>query len=248
MKSSNLTKPITPTFSIVGVIVLVIATIVLFFVTQTLSVFLAGKWLLANADALKWDEILFLGSSDGTVVSLSIIFSAVILTLWIKLILNIKKRSFRQFLAIKPFGGKVALVMIGILLIYMIVSQGATYWLDETPLDFVDPLFASVSSVWLLVLVMVVVAPIYEELIFRGLLWSAISEQFNDHRGALVASIITSLLFAVIHLQYGFYEMGTIVVLALIFCWARIESKSLLLPMLLHIINNGAAMAQYLSQ
>jgi membrane protease YdiL (CAAX protease family) len=52
----------------------------------------------------------------------------------------------------------------------------------------------------------------------------------------------------VIHLQYGIYEISTIVVLALIFCYARIKSGSLVLPMLLHIINNGGAMGQYLAQ
>jgi membrane protease YdiL (CAAX protease family) len=135
----------------------------------------------------------------------------------------------------------------------MIGSQALTYLLDKSPLVFVDPLYQSVSSVWLLIFAMVIVAPIYEELIFRGLLWSAIAEQFSgatyaEHRGAVVASLVTSVIFAVIHLQYGIYEISTIVVLALIFCYARIKSGSLVLPMLLHIINNGAAMGQYLAE
>ncbi|WP_169392874.1 MULTISPECIES: CPBP family intramembrane glutamic endopeptidase [Psychrobacter] len=237
-----------PLFSRLGVIGLVIAALILFFVSQTASVFLAGKWLLPNSNALLWDEVLFLGSSDGTVVSASIIFSALILTLLIWLILRLKKRSMLDYLAIKSFSAKVAIAMIGILLIFMIGSQALTYVLDKVPLEFVDPLFESVSSVWLLVAVMVVVAPIYEELVFRGLLWSAIAEQFEPPRGVVIASLITSIIFALIHLQYGIYEMTTIVILALIFCLARIKSGSLLLPMLLHIINNGAAMLQYLQQ
>ena len=143
--------------------------------------------------------------------------------------------------------------MLGLLLIFMIGSQALTYLLNESPLVFVDPLYQSVSSVWLLIFAMVIVAPIYEELIFRGLLWSAIAEQFSnvanaEHRGAIVASLVTSVIFAVIHLQYGMYEISTIVILALIFCYARIKSGSLVLPMLLHIVNNGAAMAQYLAE
>lgn len=237
-----------PLFSRFGVVWLVIATIVLFFVTQTASVFLAGIWFLPEGSSLRWDEVLFLGSSDGTVVSVSIILSAAILALLIALLLALKKRRIKDYLAIKPFDIKIAIAMIGILLLFMIASQALTYVLDKEPLDFVDPLFSSVSSVWLLVIVMVVVAPIYEELVFRGLLWSAIAEQFESPRGLIIASLITSFIFALIHLQYGVYEISTIVVLALIFCWARIKSGSLLLPMLLHIINNGAAMAQYLQQ
>ena len=89
-------------------------------------------------------------------------------------------------------------------------------------------------------------------MVFRGILWQAIAEQFvgqhSQTKGAVVASILTSLIFAIIHLQYGIYEISTIVVLALIFCYARFKSGSLLLPILLHIINNGAAMWLYLSQ
>ena len=62
-----------------------------------------------------------------------------------------------------------------------------------------------------------------------------------------MASVITSLVFAVMHLQYGLYEISTIVVLALIFCYARYKSGSLFLPIALHIFNNGLAMWQYLA-
>ncbi|WP_201535780.1 CPBP family intramembrane glutamic endopeptidase [Psychrobacter ciconiae] len=245
--TSNI-APSKPLFSRFGVVGLMVVTVILFFVTQTASVFLAGKWLLVNADYLAWDDVLFLGSSNGTVVSASIIISALILSLLIWLILKLKKQSVGDYLVLKPFNLKVAIAMIGILLLFMIGSQALTYLLDKEPLDFVNPLFSSVNSVWLLVFVMVVVAPIYEELVFRGLLWSAIAEQFEAPRGLIIASLVTSIIFALIHLQYGIYEMSTIVILALIFCWARIKSGSLLLPMLLHIINNGAAMLQYLQQ
>ena len=169
------------------------------------------------------------------------------------LVIRVRGGNLKQYLALRPFSLAVGMGMIGLLLIFMIGSQALTYMLDKSPLAFVDPLYQSVSSVWLLIFAMVIVAPIYEELIFRGILWSAIAEQFTsppdtEYRGAIVASLVTSLIFAVIHLQYGIYEISTIVVLALLFCYARIKSGSLILPMLLHIINNGAAMWQYLAQ
>lgn len=169
------------------------------------------------------------------------------------LVIRVRGGDSRQYLALKPFSFAVGMGLLGLLLIFMIGSQALTYLLDKSPLLFVDPLYQSVSSVWLLIFAMVIVAPIYEELIFRGLLWSAIAEQFtlstySRHRGEIVASVVTSLIFAVIHVQYGIYEISTIVVLALIFCYARIKSGSLLLPILLHIVNNGAAMWQYIAQ
>lgn len=242
-----------PLFSHLGAFLLTVGMLIAFFVSQLIGIYIAGKLLLPATKNSAAGDIFFFGSSDGTVVSASIIISCVLLMALSYLILRLKSADVRQYLALKPFSLPVGMGMLGMLLIFMIASQALTYFLDKTPLVFVDPLYQSVSSVWLLVFAMVIVAPIYEELIFRGILWSAIAEQFaalpfSMQRGAVVASIVTSLVFAAIHLQYGIYEISTLVVLALIFCYARIKSGSLILPMLLHIINNGVAMWQYLTQ
>ncbi|TXD98648.1 CPBP family intramembrane metalloprotease [Psychrobacter frigidicola] len=230
--------------------------VVAFFVSQLIGVYLAGKVLLPAANSSTVGDIFFLGSSDGTIVSVSIIISCVILMLVSIMIIRLKGGEVRRYLALNQFSLATGMALLGILIVFMIGSQALTYWLDANPSAFVDPLYQSVSSVWLLILALVIIAPIYEELVFRGLLWSAIAEQFSSpyinersaQRGAVIASIVTSIIFAIIHLQYGLYEISTIVVLALIFCYARIKSGSLLLPILLHILNNGVAMWQYLSQ
>ncbi|MBF2719563.1 CPBP family intramembrane metalloprotease [Psychrobacter sp. NG254] len=224
-----------------------------FFVSQLIGIYVAGKLVLPATQNASIGNIFFFGGNDGTVVSLSIMVGCVLLLAASIFIIRLKGGDWRQYLAIKPFSLSVGMGMLGLLLIFMIVSQVLTYLLDMTPLDFVDPLYQSVSSVWLLVFAMVIVAPIYEEVVFRGILWSAIAEQFtapsySANYGAIVASMITSLIFAIIHVQYGIYEISTIVVLALIFCYARIKSGSLLLPIVLHIVNNGAAMWQYVAQ
>ena len=254
---NNLATISRPLFTRLGTLLLIVGIVVVFFISQLIGVYIAGKLVLPTAKSATVGDIFFFGSNDGTVVSLSIIIGCVLLMAISALIVRMRGGNFTQYLSLKPFSLATGMGMIGLLLIFMIGSQALTYMLDETPLSFVDPLYQSVSSVWLLVFAMVIVAPIYEELIFRGLLWSAIAEQFSspsdlllrsEHRGAIVASLVTSLIFAGIHLQYGIYEISTIVVLALIFCYARIKSGSLILPMLLHIINNGAAMWQYLAQ
>ena len=243
----------SPLFSRLGTLLLVIAMVVTFFISQLIGVYIAGKLLLPATKNATVGDIFFFGSNDGTIVSISIIIGCLLLVAISALIIRLRGGDLRQYLALKRFSLAVGVGMVGLLLIFMIGSQALTYLLDASPLAFVDPLYQSVSSVWLLVFAMVIIAPFYEELIFRGILWSAIAEQFpsslySEHRSAIVASMVTSLIFAIIHLQYGIYEISTIVVLALIFCYARIKSGSLLLPILLHMINNGAAMGQYLAQ
>ena len=237
-----------PLFSRFGVLVLAVGMVIAFFVTQLIGIYLSGRLLLPAVEALTVGDIFFLGSADGTIVSSSILISCLLLTLLMIAIVRVKGVDVRQYLALHSFSWLTAAAMMAVLVLFMLGSQIVTHWLDKTPLDFVDPLYQSVNSVWLLVVAMVIVAPIYEELVFRGLLWSAISEQFSEPRGAITASIVTSIIFAVIHLQYGLYEITTIMLLAMIFCYARIKSGSVLLPILLHIINNGVAMGQYLMQ
>ncbi|WAI88261.1 hypothetical protein SC65A3_01726 [Psychrobacter sp. SC65A.3] len=242
-----------PLFTCLGTLLLIIGMVVFFFISQLIGIYIAGKLVLPTAKSATVGDIFFFGSNDGTVVSISIMIGCVLLVAISALVIRVRGGNLKQYLALRPFSLAVGMGMIGLLLIFMIGSQALTYMLDKSPLAFVDPLYQSVSSVWLLIFAMVIVAPIYEELIFRGILWSAIAEQFTsppdtEYRGAIVASLVTSLIFAVIHLQYGIYEISTIVVLALLFCYARIKSGSLILPMLLHIINNGAAMWQYLAQ
>lgn len=247
-KTSSAYSTPAPLFSGIGAFALTIGMVIAFFVSQLLGVYVAGKLLLPGKDELSVGDIFYLGSSNGTVVSISIIISLILLTALSVLIVRLQGSSVRQYLALKPFSVAIGIGLFGLLLLFIIGSELLTYFLDKNPLLFVDPLYQSVSSVWLLIVAMVIVAPIYEELVFRGLLWSAIAEQFSAHRGMLVASIVTSLIFAIIHLQYGIYEISTIIVLAMLFCYARIKSGSLLLPILLHIINNGVAMWQYLTQ
>ncbi|WP_442966556.1 CPBP family intramembrane glutamic endopeptidase [Psychrobacter sp. I-STPA10] len=155
--------------------------------------------------------------------------------------------TIRQYLAIQGFNLSTAIGMLGVLLLFVFASEGLTYYLGEDPTEFLRLIYDTAYPRWLIIFAMVVVAPIYEELMFRGLIWSALREQLSGIQGVWFASIISSVLFAVIHLQYGLYEISTIMVLAMIFCLARVKSGSLLLPMLLHIINNGLAMWQFIA-
>ena len=151
-----------PLFTSLGTLLLTIAMVVIFFISQLIGVYIAGKLVLTTAKSATVGDIFFFGSNDVTVVSISIMVGCVLLGAISALIIHMRGGNFTQYLALKPFSLAVGMGMIGLLLIFMIGSQALTYMLDETPLSFVDPLYQSVSSVWLLVFAMVIVAPIYE--------------------------------------------------------------------------------------
>ena len=60
-----------------------------------------------------------------------------------------------------------------------------------------------------------------------------------------MASLISSLLFMLLHLQYDMLGMTVIFAMALLFCFIRIR-YGLVMAILMHMVNNGVAMAVYL--
>jgi membrane protease YdiL (CAAX protease family) len=88
---------------------------------------------------------------------------------------------------------------------------------------------------------MVVAAPVFEELFFRGFLLAGFQRTILGTAGAVV---VTSLLWAVIHTQYDLYYMATIFVRGVVLGLARVHSGSLILPIGLHAFVNGLATMQ----
>ena len=251
-------------FSPQATLAMICAVIGIFLLTQVVGLYLGALMVFPYSYDIATPQLIELGSINGTVVAVSVWFTGLVMLFviitWVALkrylllkgqpqhVISSKNiPTVKQYLAIRGFNLAVAIGMLGLLLLFVIASESLTYYLDANPTEFLQLIYRSAYPRWLLVFAMVVAAPIYEELMFRGLIWSALREQLSGSRGVWLASIVSSALFAIIHLQYGVYEISTIMVLAMIFCLARVKSGSLLLPMLLHIINNGLAMWQFIA-
>jgi membrane protease YdiL (CAAX protease family) len=77
-----------------------------------------------------------------------------------------------------------------------------------------------------------IVAPIVEELIFRGLILHGLRRNYN----AIVAVIISALLFAFIHLNP--WQFPATFVLGLLLGWIMVRTRNILLAIIGHSINN----------
>jgi CAAX protease family protein len=97
------------------------------------------------------------------------------------------------------------------------------------------------AAVALLFIAIVVVAPVCEEIAFRGFLFRGWSESWLGVSGALV---LTSGAWALMHVQYDWFVIGQIFLLGLLFGWLRWASGSTLLTIILHVIANFTAFAQ----
>ena len=85
-----------------------------------------------------------------------------------------------------------------------------------------------------------VVAPITEEIVFRGFLFRGLSASFLGVSGTL----IVTLVWAGMHVQYDWFILGQIVVIGLVLGRLRWASGSTLLTIVLHMLTNLAACIQ----
>lgn len=95
-----------------------------------------------------------------------------------------------------------------------------------------------------LVLVVVSVGPLVEELLFRGVLLSALLRRLQV--GWAVA--ISSLLFACMHLPdlgYLWYAVPNLALLAAVLAWLRLRSGSLWPAVVAHGVNNALAVVAW---
>lgn len=107
--------------------------------------------------------------------------------------------------------------------------------LEETP--FMDPELP-IWNVFITILSAVIVAPLVEEMLFRGL----ILERMADRWGMAGGIAVSSLLFGLMH----FEPLGSTLFGAFM-CLLYLESRTLLLPVLCHAINNALAILLFIA-
>lgn len=222
------------------------------FILQLIGVWLVA-WLYFD-DATNMTELLALGSQNGVVIAYSVLFTAITFSLLAIGSILPKTKTLTDtlsFLGIYRFKFQQFFSASVLLVILMVVSEYLTIYFNKTPMAFMDRLL-NAQSFYLLIIAVVVIAPIYEELIFRGVLFGVLSHtkvtssHTTHHHHHLMAAIISSLLFSLVHVQYDWYGLILIFFIGLFFCYIRVR-YGLLLSMLMHMMNNAIAMLLYLS-
>ncbi|EBU2048100.1 CPBP family intramembrane metalloprotease [Salmonella enterica] len=108
--------------------------------------------------------------------------------------------------------------------------------LDLPAEPFMTTLFAdkSIPGVILTLLAVFILAPLSEETLFRGIMLNVFRSRYSWTMW--LGALITSLLFAAVHMQYqNLLTLAEMFLVGLITSAARIRSGGLLLPVLLHM-------------
>jgi membrane protease YdiL (CAAX protease family) len=169
------------------------------------------------------------------------------LTLIIMIVMmKIKKLSFKETLAInKPV--ILDAIKYGILfLIWIAATEFLTYKLGLLETGQWEAY--STPHIILRALSICIVAPITEELVFRGLLFTRVKGKF----GVKAAIFIPAILFALLHLKLGDDSSNENIFVVITFidavyyAFVRYKTNSIYIPILLHAIGNSIGLIERL--
>lgn len=140
-----------------------------------------------------------------------------------------------EFLAFRPVHrttlAKVFLAGIGFYIFESLASYGLSIDTPQFMLD-VKSQTHSTFDMLMLVLGICIVAPITEEVIFRGLAYARLVQSRVGVTGAV---IITSLIFTAIHTQYDFIVLIILSLFSLLLAYVRYKTGNLVYCIVLHM-------------
>jgi len=184
-------------------------------------------------------------SGDGAVITLVIAVSTPVEVLLLVLFARRASAGAAVYLGlIWPRRGEVAFGIAA--LVVVVLAGNALSWLLGRPIVTpfqVDIYTTASTSGWLLWLwlAVVVVTPIGEEILFRGFLFRGL---LRSPRDVWPVIVVSSLLWALIHVQYDWYVIGQVFAFGLLLGWIRWASGSTILAILLHALINTEGMIE----
>jgi membrane protease YdiL (CAAX protease family) len=181
----------------------------------------------------------------GLTISLSVIMGlpAVLAALWIGI--RVSRTPFADYLALRwPSWTNLLIGVVALFVLVMgwdLVSRAAG---REVAPGFMGEVLKSAradGALWLLVIAFTVAAPITEEFFARGFLYRGWSESFLGPVGAI---ILSSVVWTALHLQYDWFFLGEVFSIGLLLGYLRYRSNSTWLTVIVHGLNNLAAVVQ----
>jgi membrane protease YdiL (CAAX protease family) len=171
--------------------------------------------------------------SNGAMLSAAFLFSTPLVLAYFYLAVRLARVPFRDYMALNWPRWLDVLAGVGALIAVLIVAGlGATLTGQAMP-DFMSETFRTARDAGVLPLFFLsfaVLAPVQEELFFRGFLYRGLSGSI----GPWPTIALTSAVWSVVHMQYDWFFIGEIFALGMVFGWLRLKSNSTILTMILH--------------
>ena len=186
-------------------------------------------------------EMIEFATKDPTMLLLQVVaiipaHIATLLLSWF-IVTKFREYSFRETLG-WSMGGMKWWHFVAILLFFFIFAAAATHYYPEQENDMLRLIQSSRTAVLVVAFMATFTAPLVEEVIYRGLLYSA----FQRAVGAIPAIVIVTGMFTLVHVpQYwpSYTTIALLLLLSLILTLIRYRTGNLLPCIILHTVFNG---------
>jgi len=179
--------------------------------------------------------------TNGPLIAFAFLVSAPFVIGYFALAVRLARANFTDYLAIKWPRWWHLVVGVAIVVVVLAISGLAADASGQEMPAFMTGTFETARDAGMLplfILSFVLIAPLEEEILFRGFLFRGLAPKL----GPMVTIVLTAAVWSVVHLQYDWFFVGEIFLLGLTFGWLRWWSGSLILTFLLHAANNGSAL------
>lgn len=230
-----------------GPLAAISVTIIIYFVTQVIGSFavLGLAWMKGYNDAqiVEW--------SKGVIPQFIYILTVSLMSLGLlAFFLHRRKANFKTIGLVKPKWRDLGWSFIGFAIYFptlILTSVIVRAWFPQINLDQEQQIgFQGAAGAWPLLLTfisLVILPPLVEEIMARGFLYSGLKSRLPR----IWAVIITSIIFAVAHLQFDsgapllWSAAIDTFILSLVLIYVREKTNSLWASIGLHMIKNGIA-------
>ena len=197
-----------------------------------IGVILLALWIMGSAAASYLIRTYSVGIDPGLYVGLAEL--VLLLPVWL---LAVRKYGIGwEALGFRRFDAGTLGVGCGLMIVSLLFNGAYGAFLAffglRAQVDLV-PIFAELSSPWWLLLAGIVVAPVVEELFFRGFVYAGLVQRYSWRKAAL----ISSALFALVHLQP--LAIPPIFILGYVFAYLYQRCGSIWPAVLMHVSTNA---------
>ena len=205
-----------------------------------LPALLACYWRY-GPDLAHWPDL----ARDGVAVILLVCISTPVQVALLALLARRTGATATAYLGLTVPGKRDILLSLVVAVIVIAAGDGFS-WLrgQDIITPFQKDIYRSAGAagclpwLWLTVVVM---APIGEEILFRGFLFRGWRRSPNDAWAAIGA---TALLWSIVHVQYDLFVLGQIFLVGLAFGWVRSATGSIVPTILMHALLNAMGMLE----
>jgi len=155
------------------------------------------------------------------------------LLVWL-LVRRWKGAAAARFLGLRMPQARAWLPWMGFFLLLGLLIELLAHLSPVFRTDFMEQVLNTSTQHWYLLLGVGIMAPIFEELLLRGVLLGGLRHVLDEH----AAIALSAGVFTLMHVQYTWGVLLLVLALGVVLGYARTRTGSLLVPIALHLANN----------